>query len=203
MKRLYLTLCLFVGLAAGVAAAAMPPDQLVRETTDKVLAELTANRDSLEQNPERLYQMVDEIILPHFDFERMSRYVLGKHWNNASAEQQQKFVGEFKTLLVRTYATALFEYTGQDIVYKPFRHKEGEERAVVRTEVQPEDGPAIPIDYALSQNSDEWKVYDIKIDGLSLVTNYRAQYDRIVQSKGIDVLIASLSEKNEKLTSGQ
>jgi len=202
MKRVYLMLCLFASLATG-ANAAMAPDELVRQTTEKVITQLAENRETLERNPEELYQLVDEIVLPHFDFERMSRYVLGRHWRDASPKQQEKFVAEFKTLLVRTYATALFEYTGQEIVYKPFRREEGDRKVVVKTEIQPQDGPAIPIDYALIRNSEEWKVYDVKIDGLSLVTNYRSQYGRIVQTKGVDELIASLTEKNEKLMSGQ
>lgn len=202
MKRVFSGLVLFIGLVYG-AAAAVPPDQLVRQTTDKVLSELTQNREALEQDKERLYALVDEIVLPHFDFERMSRFVLGKHWKSASPEQQEKFVAEFRTLLVRTYATALFEYTGQEVIFKPFRHEEGDRRAVVKTEVQQEDGPPIPMDYALIQNSDEWKVYDVKIENLSLVANYRAQYGRMVENQGLDALIASLSEKNKKLMSGQ
>lgn len=202
MKKAILIFWLFVGLT-GAVAAAVPPDQLVRKTTDEVLSELTENRGAMEQNPQRLYRMVNEIVLPHFDFERMSLTVLGKHWRGANPEQQQRFVEEFSTLLVRTYATALLEYTGQEIVYKPFRHKEGDKKAIVKTEVKPEDGPPIPIEYALMQNGEEWKVYDIKIDGLSLVTNYRSQYGRTIQTKGIDTLIASLSEKNEQLVKDQ
>jgi len=202
MKQLFMALFVFLG-AAGTAAASLPPDELVKQTTNEVIAELEENRHKLENNPEKLYRMVDEIVLPHLDFERMSRYVLGKHWREASPGQQEAFIDEFKTLLVRTYATALFEYTGQDIHYKPFRQDEGDNRALVQTEVRPQDGPAIPIDYALIRNSEQWKVYDIKIDGLSLVTNYRAQYGRIIQSQGVDELIASLSAKNQKLTNSQ
>ena len=199
MKKALVYVCLW--LTTGVAVAATPPDEMVRQTADEVISELTENRDALEQKPELLYDMVEKIVLPHFDFERMSRYVLGQHWKDASPEQQKQFVAEFKTLLVRTYATALFEYTGQEIVYKPFRHEEGDKKAVVKTEIKPGDGPAIPIDYALLLNDDEWKVFDVRIDGLSLVTNYRAQYGRIVQTQGIAELIASLSQKNEKLMS--
>lgn len=101
MKRAMLMLLMFAGLA-GAPQAAMSPDTLVQQTTDKVLSKLTENRDALEQNPDRLYRMVDEIVLPHFDFERMSRYVLGQHWKEISDEKQQEFVAEFQTLLVRT-----------------------------------------------------------------------------------------------------
>ncbi|MBS1269747.1 MAG: putative phospholipid-binding protein MlaC [Gammaproteobacteria bacterium] len=202
MRRVCLFMCLCMGLTAG-AGAGLPPDQLVRETAEQVITELTENRRELEKNPERLYRMVNKIVLPYFDFKRMSRYVLGQHWSDASPAQREQFTGEFKTLLIRTYATALFEYTGQEIVYKPFRHEKGDKRAVVGTEVHPEDGPPIPIEYGLISNSEEWKVYDIRIDGLSLVTNYRAQYGRIVQTRGIEKLLASLSEKNEKSMSRQ
>lgn len=140
-------------------------------------------------------------MLPHFDFERMSRYVLGKNWNVATPEQQKQFIAEFKTLLVRTYATALFEYTGQEIVYKPYRHEEGKNRAVIQTEIMQDDGPSIPIEYALLLNGDKWQVFDIRINGLSLVTNYRAQYGAIIKTRGMEELIASLTEKNQRLTS--
>lgn len=202
MKRLSLIVALFASLV-GTVQAAKAPDQLVRETADQVISELTANREALENNPEKLYRMVNEIVLPRFDFERMARYVLGRNWNDASDQQKQAFIKEFRTLLVRTYATALFEYTGQEIVYKPFHMEEGDRRAVVKTEVQPADGPAIPIEYALLQSDDEWKVYDVRIDGLSLVTNYRSQYGRILQRQGMDALISQLAEKNERLMSSQ
>jgi phospholipid transport system substrate-binding protein len=202
MKRAVLTLCLVAGLAS-TPQASISPDRLVQQTTDKVLSELTENRDTLEQKPERLYRMVREIVLPHFDFERMSQYVLGKHWKEIGDKQRQEFIGEFRTLLVRTYASALFKYTGQEIVYKPYQHEEGNDRALVKTEVVPDDGPSIPIHYALVRDGDAWKVYDVKIDGLSLVTNYRAQYSRTIQTRGIDSLIASLSKKNEKLAKDQ
>lgn len=200
MKRLCFFLCLWIGLQAW-ANAAMPPDELVRETTKKVLSELTTNRAALEKDNNRLYELVDEIVLPHFDFERMSRYVLGQNWDVATPEQQTQFVAEFKTLLVRTYATALFEYTGQEIVYKPFRQEDGKKKAVIQTEIKQTDGPSIPIDYALLLNDDHWQVFDIRINGLSLVTNYRAQYGAIIKTRGMKDLISSLSEKNQRLMS--
>ena len=187
---------LIVGLVWGAVYAGQSPDVLVKETTDKVLQELTLNREALEADVNRLYQMVDEILLPHFDFTRMSKLVLGKHWKKATADQRRKFEQEFKSLLVRTYATALFEYTGQEIIYKPFHNKEGADRVVVKTEIVPNDGPNIPLHYSLSKRKDgTWLVYDVSIDGISLVTNYRTAYGRLIESKGIDKLLVSLAEK--------
>lgn len=201
MKRVTRYAIVAACLSFTVAAYSMPaPDVLIKETTDKVLSELSAKRSELKADQSKLYRLVDEIILPHFDFERMSRLVLGKHWRTASADQQGKFVGEFKSLLVRTYATALFEYTGQEIVYKPFHDKAGDGRATVRTEIKPNDGPPVPLDYSLAKNDDgSWKVFDIRIDGISLVTNYRTTYSRKIQREGMDGLIATLAQKNDEL----
>ncbi len=198
--RLGAMLGLLAFLFCPLSEAGQSPDLLVKETTDRVLSELTANREALQADVNQLYKMVDEIVLTHFDFNRMSKLVLGKHWKNASAAQREQFEQEFKSLLVRTYATALFEYTGQEIVYKPFHHKDGSDRATVKTEIVPSDGPRIPLDYALRKESDnKWRVYDVRIDGISLVTNYRTSYGRIIESEGIDTLIVSMSEKRKAL----
>lgn len=190
---------LFSVMAHGTAS--IGPDLLVKQTTDRVLNELKSNREVLLNDHEKLYRLVDEIVLPHFDFESMSRLVLGQHWRQASKEQRDKFVDEFKNLLVRTYATALFEYTGQNIVYKPLRLKNGDKTAVVKTEVELGDAPNVPLHYRLRQNTNgEWKVYDINIDGISLITNYRAAYGRTIQTEGLDALIASLNERNRALS---
>jgi len=204
MKRIQM---MFAGLwlvVAGAAQAAVPPDQLVKQTTDELLSEFTEKREMLKQDKKKLFGLVNEIVVPHFDMERMARYVLGQHWPQATGEQQQKFVEEFKTQLIRTYATALFEYTGDEkIVYKPFRHEEGDKRAVVRTEVPRVDGPSIPVEYRLIRNDDKWQVYDVVIENISTVQNYRAQYGAVINARGISGLIAALSEKNEKLASEQ
>lgn len=183
----------FAGTSSGPA-----PDILVKETTNKVLGELAANRDAYEADVGQLYQMVDEVVLTHFDFTRMSKLVLGKHWKKASEAQREKFESEFKSLLIRSYATVLFEYSGQEILYKPFHHKDGEKRALVQTEIVPSDGPNIPLHYALRKGpEDEWRVFDVRIDGISMVTNYRSAYSKIIESKGLDALIASLGEKRQ------
>ena len=201
MPALVCGLLIVLSAALPTVHAAESPDLLVKETTDKVLGELIANRDAMQADSALLYNMVDAIVLPHFDFERMSKLVLGKHWKNAEDAQRVEFLGEFKGLLVRTYATALFEYTGQEVVYRPFHATEDSTRVVVKTDIVPSDGPRIPIDYALSKGEDAaWKVYDIRIDGISMVTNYRSSYGKVIESKGMDSLISLLSRKREALS---
>jgi len=204
MKRIQLMLAGLVLAVAAAAQANLPPDQVVKQTTDELLSEFTEKRGVLEQDKQKLFGLVNDIVVPHFDMERMARYVLGQYWPEATAEQRKRFVEEFKTQLIRTYATALFEYSGkEEIVYKPFRHEEGERRAVVRTEVPRADGPSIPVEYRLIRNDDEWQVYDVVIENISTVQNYRAQYGTVINARGISGLITALAEKNEKLAGDQ
>lgn len=203
MKRVSsIFLLLWLGLSAA-ASAAVQPDELVRQTTNELLSKFTQNREALKADKEKLFAMVNEIVVPHFDIDRMSRYVLGKYWRDATDEQKKQFIEEFKTQLVRTYGTALFEYTGeQDIIYKPFHHEEGDRQAIVSTEVPRPDGPNIPVEYKMINNDGKWQVYDVVIENLSTVQNYRAQYGTVVNARGLDGLIASLTEKNQKLANG-
>lgn len=192
---------LVTGLSAGARADMLPPDQVVIQATDEVLTAITERRDELQADKAKLYALVNEIILPNMDFTRISRAILGKHWRSATPEQQQEFQDEFTALLIRTYATALFEYTNQKIIYKPLQMAEGDDRASVRAEFVPNDGPRVPFSYSLTNRDDtRWRVYDIKIDGVSLVTNYRNTYGAIIQSDGIDGLIDSLRNKNVEST---
>lgn len=204
MKRFGLLFAfLWLGLAT-VAYAAQPADELVRETTDELLAEFTENREALEEDTERLYALVNDIVVPHFDLPRMARYVIGQHWSEVTEEEKEQFTKEFKTQLVRTYATALFEYTGDEkIQYKPFRHEEGDKRAVVKTEVPRSGGPSLPVEYRMILEDDQWQVYDVVIENISTVQNYRAQYGSVINSKGMSGLISALKEKNERLLKEQ
>jgi phospholipid transport system substrate-binding protein len=149
----------------------------------------------------RLYAMAEEKVLPHFDFRRMSQWVLGRNWKEATPEQRDKFVGAFRDLLVRTYSTALLNYKDQEIVYLPMPpRKPGDEDALVKTEVKQTNGqPNIPIHYSFYKNSQgAWKVYDVTIEGVSLVTNYRSVYASKIRDKGIDALIAEITENNRQ-----
>jgi len=141
-------------------------------------------------------------ILPNFDFEKVSRLVLGKNWTNATPEQKTAFQAEFKTLLLRTYATALSKYKNQTIEYKPFRMEAGADTATVKTAIQQSGGDPISVDYSLGKKADDWKVFDIVIEGVSLVTNYRSQFAQEIRQNGLDSLTKKLADKN-KAASGK
>lgn len=172
------------------------PQQLVQSTSDQVLARLKKDHDKLQKNPELIYPLVEDLVLPHFDFTKMSQWVLAVNWRNASDDQKARFTDQFRTLLVRTYAKALLEYTDQKINYLPF-HAEGDAKTViVRTEIVQPGGQNIPVYYSLYRKGDAWKVYDISIDGASLVNNYRTSFAEEIRQGGLDKLIANLAEKN-------
>jgi len=173
-------------------------DKLIKNTSEQVLKALDDQKELLKKDPNHVYKLVDDIILPHLDFEKMAKLALGKNWRKADAKQQKEFTEVFRQLLVRTYSKSLSEYTGQEIVYLPFRIKDGAKRATVKTEISQSSGFPIPIDYTLFLKGDAWKVYDIKIDGLSLVTNYRGSFAKEIRAKGISGLIKRLADKNKQ-----
>jgi phospholipid transport system substrate-binding protein len=196
--RLWPALLLGLALCSGpVAGAAQDPEALVRQTTQSILDEVADRRQALEQNRAKLYALVDEKVLPHFDFEGMARIVLGHHWRDASPAQRERFVAEFRDLLVRTYAVALLEYDGQSIRYRPMRGNPKKGRVVVRTEVANPGAPPVPIDYRLSNRNGAWQVYDVVVDAVSLVTNYRSSYSQRIGRDGLDALIDAIAEKNK------
>lgn len=201
MKQLCRNVLLSLALLLNtvVLAATQSPQELVQQTTDQMLSKLRAERTVIEQHPERTYELVNQIVLPHFDFERMSSWVLGKNWRTATPAQRQKFVEEFRALLVRTYAKSLASYSDQKVSYLPVRPSPQDTEVKVRTQVEQPGGLPIPIDYDLYLNKDsQWKVYDVTIDGVSLVSNYRTTFATEVRQKGLDKLIASLSDRNRQ-----
>ncbi len=173
--------------------------ELVRATSTEVQKILQQRHAELERKPGLIYGVVEEYILPHFDFERMSQLVLGKSWRTATPEERTQFIEEFRLLLVRTYATAMLKYSDQKISYLPDRGKGGEDEAVVQTEVEQAGGPPIPIDYRLYRKGDAWKVFDVKIDSVSLVVNYRGTFASEIRSGGgVGALIQKLRERNRQ-----
>ena len=173
------------------------PQNLVRKTADDVLLVLKTNQE-IQADKQKIYQLAEEKILPNFDLERISRLVLGKTWRSIDENQKQKFQAEFKTMLLRTYAVALGKYKDQEIEFKPFRMEPDDKQATVKTQIIQKGAQPISVDYTLAKTENSWKVFDIVIEGVSLVTNYRSQFAGEIKNNGIDSLISKLSEKNNK-----
>lgn len=189
---------LFVLLGSRVAVAAVEPNVMVKETADRILAEVVLHRQELDESPGKIYPLVEHIVLPRFDFARMSRLVLGKHWRRASDSEKQAFTQAFRELLVRTYTTALLNYSGQEIVYLPMRSQPEEDEVTVNTEVSSSGAPAVPIAYRLHREGDSWQVYDVVIDGISLVSNYRTNFASEIRRNKISGLISKLEARGER-----
>ncbi len=199
MKAIVKILCL-AGLAlfANVAMANidMAPDALVKQTADDVLTIVKNDKDIQAGNQQKLFAVVEEKILPNFDFDRVCRMVLGKNWKSASPEQQALFQKEFRSLLLRTYATALGKYRDQVIEYRPMQTDASEKNVTVKTQIIQKGGQPIAVDYSLVKGSTGWKVYDITIESVSLVTNYRSQFSSEIRQNGLDSLNKKLADKN-------
>lgn len=178
--------------------AALGPEELIRQTANRVIDEIKVNAQSYRSDPASLYKLVDEVVLPHFDFDSMTELALGRHKDEVSVAQKPAIVNEFKALLVRTYAAALLEYNDQEIVFLPMEGLIADGKVTVRTEIKQAGGFPIPIDYALSLGDKGWKVYDISVDEVSLVTNYRSSFSRAIKKDGIDGLIKTLKERNDR-----
>jgi phospholipid transport system substrate-binding protein len=197
IRTLLLALCclpLLLPVAAG--ATSEDPRELVIDTTEKVLAKIREERSALDANPRLVDQFIIDIVLPHFDFVAMARLVLGKHWRQASPAQRDAFVKEFRDLLVRTYATALLEYTEEVVEYPPLTVKPGDTEVTVRTEIDQPGGLGIPVHYRMERQEQGWKVYDVTIDGLSLIGNYRNTFANDIRGGSLDALIDSMKQRN-------
>jgi len=197
MKKLIMGFLLSVCLM-GQAVAEIDPQSLVKQTSEKILSQLKAEQALLNEEPGRIYELVDEVLLPHFDFEYMSQMVLAKYWRRASQEERVAFTAEFRNLLVRTYAKSLNQYVDQEIIFLPFRAGRDEDQATVKTEVEQPGSFPIPIDYRLHYKNESWLLFDVLIDGVSLVTNYRSSFAKAIRQEGIQSLIDSLAKKNQQ-----
>lgn len=183
--------------SAAVAANNLAPDELIRAVSTDVIAIVKADKDIQAGNAKKAADLVDKKVAPHFDFVRMTRLALGRDWRQASPVQQKVLAGEFQTLLVRTYSKALTEYKNQTVDVKPVALKAEDTDAKVRSEIKQPGEKAIQLDYYLQKSDSGWKVYDIEVAGVSLVTNYRESFATEVRNSGIDGLIKVLQTKNK------
>lgn len=194
-----LLICLV--LISSTVLAETPPDKLISQTVERLIVEMSERKLELENNRTQLYELVDRVIVKHIAVEKVAKLVLARHWRTASVDQRIRFSEAFKKLLIRTYASALFDYTGrEEMSFRPL-HLDGSERiVVVRTDVKLPGVRAIPVNYKFFRvDGSNWKIFDVTINGISLVTNYRASYSRIIKLEGLDGLIQRLEKKTAQL----
>ena len=190
-------------LFAVLAAVAMPanaqeaPDAMVKRVAQDVIATIKADPLIQAGNEARIREVIEAKLVPHFDFPRMTALAMGKNWRAATPEQQKRLADEFKTLLVRTYSGALAKYRDEAIDYKPLRMNPSDTDVTVRTLVMKSGGQPVQIDYTLTKSADGWKVFDVVIGGVSLVTNYRDEFNEQMKNGGVDGLIKTLSDRNK------
>ena len=205
MKRLIAAVLTAWACNAGAAwaAEALAPEVLARTVTDEVLAIVRADRDLQAGDQRKMLELVEAKVAPHFSFIRMVQLAMGRNWRDATAQQQKRLVEEFRTLLVRSYTSAFTQYRNQAVEYRRPRMAVGDTDVVVQSLIRPSGGQPLAVDYSMEKTDNGWKVYNVKIEGVSLVENYRGTFNTEIQKHGIDGLIKSLAERNRVLVQAQ
>lgn len=204
MKRLIAAVWCVVAMvcAAPVNAAEEAPDALVKRVATDVLNVIRHDKDIQAGNTDKIVELVDAKILPYFNFDRMTSLAVGRDWRKASPEQKARLMKEFKLLLVRTYANAILSYQDQTMDFLPFRLDAGASEATVKTQIKQSGRTPIQIHYDLEKSAQGWRVFDVLVAGVSLVTNYRESFSREIRDRGIDGLINTLAAKNKSVREG-
>jgi phospholipid transport system substrate-binding protein len=200
MTRILALLAMTMTMALGARAQELtPPDVLVKQVTLEVVSLIAKDKEIRGGNRAKLIGLINEKVLPHFNFLSMSALAMGQSWNKATPEQKKRVTEEFKTLLVRTYASALASYSDQKFDFRPLRAKPSDTDVTVNVRVLQPGAQPVPIDYSMEKTASGWKVYDVMVGGVSLVANYRTEFNNLVRESGVDGLIKNLSAKNRAL----
>ncbi|MFK5913547.1 MAG: ABC transporter substrate-binding protein [Woeseiaceae bacterium] len=202
-----LLLGFFIGLVNIANAKVQSPELMLSDATQKMLRSINENRDEIKRSPEKLKSLVEDLILPHLDFIAASKMVMGKYWRRAEKKQKIQFIRQFRLLLLRFYSSALSEYLNgstkilkEDLIhYFPIKLKDGDSAITVRAEIQPESGEPIPMRYRMHLTKKGWKIYDVSVEGISMITTYKNNFASQFKSQGIDALIATLELKNKQM----
>ena len=198
-KQIWIALVMLL-LSPLLLAAEGDPDELIKKTATEVLEIIKQDKEIQAGNKKKIKDVIEVKVLPHFDFTRMTRLAMGRFWNQATPAQQQALVSEFKTLLVRTYSTSLISYKDQTINYKPLKMMATDTDVVVKTLILQPGAQSIPLDYNMIKTPTGWKAYDISVDGVSLVVNYRSSFAQEIRQGGMEQLIKTLQTKNNSAT---
>jgi len=203
---LTLALAFFTQVAA---ANIEEPRSMLESVSKELLTTLKSEQAQVHAHPQRLFDVVDQVLVPHVDLETMSRLVLGKYWRTATPEQRTRFMAEFRTLMVRFYVSALLDdpkqidtildHSDTIIVFLPSAPSSDPNRSIVRSEVHVPNGPVVPVVFNLQNKDGQWRVYDVNVDGISLIINYRNSFAQQVAQNGLDALINDLAARNKAL----
>jgi phospholipid transport system substrate-binding protein len=191
------TLVVAASLHGERVAAQESPDATVKRVAEETLAAVRSDPQIQAGNQARIREVVEAKVAPYFDFTRITALAMGKNWRTATPEQQKRLTEEFRSLLVRTYSGALAQYRDEKLDYKPVRMNAGDTEVLVRTAVVRASGPPVPIDYSMQKSPDGWKCYDVVVGGVSLVTNYRDEFNAQIEKGGVDGLIKALADRNK------
>src|SRR5437868_14541590 len=197
-----LLFALGVALATPGVAQEVQPDALVKNVTLEVIDLIRSDKEIQAGNRQKLIQLIDAKVLPHFNFSAMTALAMGQSWNKANPEQKKRLTEEFRTLLVRTYASALAAYSEQRFDFRPLRAKPTDTDVTVQVRVLQPGAQPVPIDYSMEKTAAGWKVYDVMVGGVSLVANYRTEFNNVVRESGVDGLIKNLATKNHRFDPG-
>jgi len=193
---LVLLACVWLGIG-GARAQDVAPDVLVKNVTLEVIDLIAKDKDIRAGSRAKLVQVIEAKVLPHFNFNAMTALALGQNWAKATPEQKKRLTDEFKTLLVRTYASALAAYSTQKFDFRPLRAKPTDTDVLVQVRVLQPGAQAVPIDYSMEKTPSGWKVYDVMVGGISLVANYRSEFNNVVRAGGLEALLKDLQAKNK------
>lgn len=197
-KKIGISAIFLMGFASALHAAELSaPQQVIEDTSNELKLILKNDRDQLKSDPALINSMVDEVLIPRIDMVRVSKLVVGRQWKKTTPEQQTAFQVEFKQMLVRTYATAFNELDDWDVNFLSIRPGSNENNVVVRTKIT-RNGPPVAVDYRMIFKQETWKVYDVTIEGMSLITNYRSTFSRVMRTAGMDGLLEHLAETNQQ-----
>jgi phospholipid transport system substrate-binding protein len=199
MKKLLALLTLTLLPAAAPAQDALPPDALVKSVTQEVIELISKDKEIKSGSRAKLIAVIEEKVLPHFNFTAMTALAMGQNWGKSSPEQKKQLTEAFKTLLVRTYASALAAYSSQKFDFRPLRAKSTDTDVTVNVRVLQPGGQPVTLDYSMEKTANGWKVYDVMVGGVSLVANYRTEFANTVRASGIDGLIKDLQAKNASM----
>lgn len=195
----WVSMLMLLLVAPGTMAADEDVVKMVKSTADKVLQRFNSRESDLKAHPERIHDAIADVIKPHFDFDAMTQSAMGKYWRTASASEKTEVAAVFGELLIRTYGSALLNYSGKPIEYGEAKRSKDNARILIPSSVTASSGSVVPIDYILHQVNSKWKVSDVKIEGISLSANYRTSFASEIRKSGIAGLIAKLKERNKSL----